>query len=333
MNLAACSSQRGLTLVELMIAMTLGLLLTLGVSNIFLSSHQAFRTSENLAGVQENSRIAFELLSREVREAGSNPCGALVIVDALNPSATPVSAVVNWTTPIRGYDTDAYATVPFGTGEENRVAATDAVFLTSGSLNSNATIVDHQVKSAQFKVSSTDHGLETGDIAMVCNNEIASIFQVTNASSSNVTIVHNSGTGDPGNCTKGLGRRDPATLKCTKPQTYLEDFTGGSFVAFKEAFWYIGNNSRGGRSLFRYSPTDGTDEMVDNVTDMQIEYLANGAASYVAASGIADWNAVVAARFNLTLETRDKIDTTQSPAATVERNMFSTVQIRARETL
>jgi type IV pilus assembly protein PilW len=338
--------QRGLTLIELMIAMTLGLLLIMGVGNIFLSNQQAFRTSENLAGVQENTRIAFELLSREVREAGSNPCGAQVIVNALNPSGTPTIAD-SWTTPIRGYDNSQdYASVPTGTATGNRVAGTDAILLISGSANSNAAIVDHQVTSAQFKVSSTAHGLKAGDIAMVCNYKVASIFQVTNASNSSVTIVHNSGTGSPGNCTKGLGMRDPATLSCSKPLGYLEDFTGGSFVIFKAGFWYIGNNSRGGRSLFRYSPTDNTtDEMVDNVTDMQIDYLTENPATktlatgYVGASSITDWNTTtstavaIAARLNLTLETRDKIDNTQTTATTVKRDMFSTVQIRARESL
>lgn len=346
MNPVLIPAQRGLTLIELMIAMTLGLLLILGVSNIFLSNQQAFRASENLAGVQENSRIAFELLSREVREAGSNPCGALVIVNALNPSGTATIAD-SWTTPVRGFDnSQAYAAVPFGSATGNRVANTDAILLVSGSANSNANIVEHTIKSAQFKVSSTDHGLKDNDIAMVCNNKVASIFQVTNASDSNVTIVHNSGTGTPGNCTKGLGMRDPATLNCSKPLGYLEDFTGGSFVIFKAGFWYIGNNSRGGRSLFRYSPADGsTDEMVDNVTDMQIDYLTTNpvtetlATSYVGASSITDWSTAtsttvaIAARLNLTLETRDKIDTTQTTATTVKRDMFSTVQIRARESL
>ncbi|MBL8428346.1 MAG: pilus assembly protein PilW [Dechloromonas sp.] len=338
-------AQRGLALIELMIAMVIGLLLIIGVGNIFLSNQHAFRASENLAGVQDNARIAFELLSRELREAGSNPCGAQVIVNALNPSATPTIAD-SWATPVRGYDNaQAYTPVPFGSATGNRVANTDAIMLVSGSANNNATIVEHQVTSAQFKVSSTDHGLKAGDIVMACNNKVASIFQVTNASSSSQTIVHNSGTGTPGNCTKGLGMRDMAALSCTKPLAYLEDFTGGSFVAFKGGFWYIGINSRGGRSLFRYTPSDNTtEEMVDNVTDMQIQYLTKNpaaktmAANYVDASSITDWSTssttvAVVANLNLTLETRDKIDTTQSTAATVKRNMFSTVQVRARESL
>lgn len=347
MNPVLTPAQRGLTLIELMVAMTLGLLLVLGVGKIFLSNQQAFRASENLAGVQENTRIAFELLSREMREAGSNPCGAQVIVNALNPSGTPTIAD-SWTTPIRGYDdTQAYTAVPIGSATGNRVANTDAILLVSGSANNSATIVEHQITSAQLKVSATDHGLKTGDIAMVCNNKVASIFQVTNASSSNVTIVHNSGTGSPGNCTKGLGMRAPdKSPNCSKPLGYLEDFTGGSFVIFKAGFWYIGNNSRGGRSLFRYSPADSaTDEMVDNVTGMQIEYLTKNpatktlATSYVGASSISDWNTTtsttvaIAARLNLTLETRDKIDNIQTTATTVKRDMFSAVQIRARESL
>ena len=49
------NSQAGLTLVELMIAMTLGLFLLLGLTNVFLAQRQSFRVNENLSQKQNKN--------------------------------------------------------------------------------------------------------------------------------------------------------------------------------------------------------------------------------------------------------------------------------------
>ena len=58
--------QRGFSLVELMIALVLGLMVIGGVTSVFLSNKQSFRTNTALSQVQENSRIAFELMARDI---------------------------------------------------------------------------------------------------------------------------------------------------------------------------------------------------------------------------------------------------------------------------
>ena len=62
--------QRGLSLVELMIAMALSLLLMLGVIQIFLSSKQTYSTNSALSRVQESGRFAMEFLTQDIRNAG-----------------------------------------------------------------------------------------------------------------------------------------------------------------------------------------------------------------------------------------------------------------------
>ena len=62
--------QSGFTLVELMIAMVLGLILTSGVLQIYLSNKQAYRTNEALARIQEDSRLLSDMLGRKIRMAG-----------------------------------------------------------------------------------------------------------------------------------------------------------------------------------------------------------------------------------------------------------------------
>jgi type IV pilus assembly protein PilW len=73
MNITSYDSrtrQRGLTLVEIMVALTLGLVLIAGLLQLFVGTRQSYRTQENLSRVQENGRYALEFISRAVRIAG-----------------------------------------------------------------------------------------------------------------------------------------------------------------------------------------------------------------------------------------------------------------------
>jgi type IV pilus assembly protein PilW len=65
----ACA-QRGFTLVELMIALTISLILLLVIGTVFSSSRQAFRVQEDNARIQESGRFALEILGRSIKQAG-----------------------------------------------------------------------------------------------------------------------------------------------------------------------------------------------------------------------------------------------------------------------
>lgn len=64
----------GLSLVEMMIALVIGLVLTLGVIQVFSASQAASRLSEGASRVQENARFALDFLSRDIRMAGHMGC-------------------------------------------------------------------------------------------------------------------------------------------------------------------------------------------------------------------------------------------------------------------
>lgn len=63
-------TQRGFTLVELMISMTLGLILLLIIGTAFVSSRQTFREQEDNARIQESGRFALEFIGRNIKQAG-----------------------------------------------------------------------------------------------------------------------------------------------------------------------------------------------------------------------------------------------------------------------
>ena len=64
------SQQRGLTLVELMIALALGLLLIAAVGAVYLGSNQTYRVAQDSARIQEAGRYGLDLIGRSLRQAG-----------------------------------------------------------------------------------------------------------------------------------------------------------------------------------------------------------------------------------------------------------------------
>ena len=69
-KISKISLQKGLTLVELLIASTLSLIIMLFISNIMLTSGRTALQSEGLAQAQENGRFILSWLQENVRMAG-----------------------------------------------------------------------------------------------------------------------------------------------------------------------------------------------------------------------------------------------------------------------
>lgn len=66
--------QRGVSLVELMVALAIGLFLVLGLVQIFSATRLAFAANEGLARVQENGRFALSFMRDDLRMAGHMGC-------------------------------------------------------------------------------------------------------------------------------------------------------------------------------------------------------------------------------------------------------------------
>jgi type IV pilus assembly protein PilW len=73
---------RGLSLVELMVALTIGLIILAAVSSLFVSSKQTYTAQDSLARLQENARFAMQFLIKDIRLAGYFGC--LDNIDATN---------------------------------------------------------------------------------------------------------------------------------------------------------------------------------------------------------------------------------------------------------
>ncbi len=347
----------GVTLVELMIAMVLGLIVAGAAISVFLATRQTYTAAESMGRLQENARVSFELLSRDLREAAADGCGT-DLSGAVNTINSPAA---NWYTDfaggIRGYDgATAFPDAAFGTAAGNRVAGTGAIQVFSA--QSDGVTINGQNPSnpASMQVNTKDHGFAIGDLAVACDAMHAAIFQVTNATSgSSAEIVHNNGTGvvTPGNCTKGLG--SPLDCSTANGSAYqfgcafgatvasldcsLDENKWSAYLAHLQALrWYVGCNGRAacsdaaGRSLYRSVvatkagvPTVRKDGIVEGVTALSADYLENGGTAYVAASAVADWSKVVAVDLTLRMTGLDRVD-----GAPLQQTLRSVVAIRSR---
>lgn len=65
--------QRGVTLLELMVALLISSLLILAMVFLFLSGRSSFLFQEQVARQQENGRFAWQLITRELQQAGYFP--------------------------------------------------------------------------------------------------------------------------------------------------------------------------------------------------------------------------------------------------------------------
>ncbi len=63
-------NQRGFTLVEIMVALLIGIVLLAGISQLLVGNRNTYRFQSNLSRLQENGRYALEMLSRNLRMAG-----------------------------------------------------------------------------------------------------------------------------------------------------------------------------------------------------------------------------------------------------------------------
>ncbi|KRG88126.1 hypothetical protein ABB34_01530 [Stenotrophomonas daejeonensis] len=320
--------QAGFSLIELMVSMLIGLLVVGAAVGIFLSNRQVYRATEGVGRLQEGTRVAFELMSRDLREAAGNPCvNNLPIANVLNNSGGNWWSNINsWADAFRGYGTgETAAGLTTGTGTGQRVAGTEALQLFSADDNV-VTISAHNVAGATFTVNSSDHGIAAGDLALVCNGKQASIFQVSSASGSN---IQHAATGTPGNSTINLNVSGDKF-------DYSPAATAGSesvsmLTRLRASRWFIGNGGNGPSLYQQVATANGTvaaQEVAEGVSNLSVLYLVDGQSTYQSAAAIGgNWGNITSARITLTLVGNDRVGPN---GQTIQRQLIHVVSLRNR---
>ncbi|WP_020410261.1 PilW family protein [Hahella ganghwensis] len=329
-------AQRGLSLVELLIALVLGLLLLTGVINVFLSSKTSYGVQEANSQVQENARFALEFISRDVRMAGFGGCSNdMSVANTLDPATGTFSQIENG---VEGFE-GGVSTFPteFGTV----VSGTDAIVIHSMNTDGALNVTSHVPASATIHVDDT-HSYVEGTVLVIvdanCSN--MGIFMTTeaNVGGNSQKGVHNKGLTVNGikNCTMKL----KGSFDCSNPANAVQGkySPGSSLYSLSSKAYYIKENSDGVPSLYRLSfggllnntTTNTEEEIVEGISDLTITYGVKDSSdniTYKKAGSVAstEWESVVVVR--LVLESQSLTTVDNNP---VTRTFTQTVDLRNR---
>jgi type IV pilus assembly protein PilW len=327
---------QGLTLVELMVSMVLGLVVIGGAVSLTLANRQSYQTNEGLSQLQESARTAFELISRDLRQAGVSGCDNQGRIANVLDTSGGTEWWMDWFG-INGLDDAEVSAAPFGTDRGERVDGTDAVQL-QGVQGIALSVDTHEPVGATMEINAAATDIAAGDVLIACDFDHAAIFQVSAYDSGDVELTHDTGVGTPGNCSRGLGFPTDCSTVTGNPYEFDRNSQLGRFFATD---WYVGQTQRaeeGGRALFRRrlgpGGTELTEEIVAGVTDLQISYRLADTDDFVAASTLnpADWEDVNAVRIELTTESADTRVSTDNTvnSGRLSRNFAQIVTLRNR---
>lgn len=302
--------QYGLSLVELMVAMTIGFVVLAGVGYMYLESRQAFRGTDNLSRMQETARYALEVMARDIRMAGYRGCASssVALKNVLNNAS---QTAYNFDVPINGYDASGGSwapALPSDTGGLSGLSVlpgTDAIILRSAFGSGTSVTQQPGNASADLKVT-TPNDLAIGDIVIVTDCSAATVFQITNMNvgGGGQNVVHNTGIGVPGNASQNLG----------------QNYVNGEIVKMQSKSYFIRTGASGRPALWQfdnYKPVGGNNpaEIAEGVENMQILYGidTNGdglVENYAAAGAVGNWQQVAAVRISLLVTGNDDNVTT-----------------------
>jgi type IV pilus assembly protein PilW len=124
---------RGFSLLELVIAMAIGLVVLGAVYNIFVIQDKTLRNQDQIVEMQYNLRAAMDMMSREIRMAGYDPCGLNSDTDpgnnffavTVNNSQLQIKADLDGNTPLSNNCQSPYKGID-ASSQENIIYAFDA---------------------------------------------------------------------------------------------------------------------------------------------------------------------------------------------------------------
>jgi type IV pilus assembly protein PilW len=316
----------GFTLIELMIAMVIGILLLAGTASLFISNKRIYKDQNEMSRLQENARFAMEMLIKDIRMAGYAGCLDRIddVANHVNGSAND-DTLLNFGNAVEGSESaanwepsDSTQATP---GNPVDGSSPDDATTIQMDPNSDAISVKYLAPlgislsdempnvSAELKVTSLGD-LQIGELVALSDCDSADIMQLTNVQTTagQGHLQHNAGGAlNPGNDTQTLSKvysTDAEVLRLTS----IRYFVGTS-------------DTTGELALFRYKmdredfDNDGdttefvAQEMIEGVENMQILFGEDTAGNdtiadtYVDASAVTNWDNVVSVRIALLMRT------------------------------
>ena len=312
----AFKAQYGFSIIEMMIAIPLGLLVVAAVLQVFTASIQGVHLQNSFSRVQENGRMATQLMMRDIRGADYWGCAGDIgaITNHLDTTDSAYNAAI---LPAAGAGIDGANNVVSQTISGIAVKdATDTLTLRgAGSLSGVKVSTPYMPTTAAVIHITIGSSLAKGDIILISDCKQADLFSNTQENTpTNGNIGHNTGTISVGiaNTSKNLSHTYGGDAQILAPFTKV---------------YFIGVNNSGSHSLYR-SDNGVARELVRGINDLQLMYgednSGNGSANSFTATPT-NMDNVISIRASLTAESGES-----SSGKPLERTYHTTANIRNR---
>lgn len=331
------SASRGFSLVELMVAITIGLILLAGVSSVMVSTKRTYNTQDSLGRLQENARIAMVILERALRNAGYMGCNISKtnVTNVLDPSGAGYSDF-NYSlgTLLEGSDNGGNfqpsgTTISAALGSVVPRPNTDLFIIRGAEADTSFSITAKSPsQSASLAIAATPD-IKDGEILILSDCSSTDIFQATSDGKSG-SLTHNSGAGDPGN-DPNLAQGNSVKLS----KSYGDD---AKLMKFGSTIYYIGTGTSGEPALFRRTlgvdssgnTTFNSEELVEGIENLQVLYgedtdgdgipdpKSGETYPYRKAGDVTDWGKVIAVRFGIIARALANLNADRKTANRVE---------------
>lgn len=347
--------QSGLSLIEMMIALTLGAIVTVGVIQLFVGSSQTYKLLVGQSRMQESGRFALSFIGRALRSAGYKGCysvnqGVVTTLAVANDlpyefdMRTGVSGInstgpTTWVpalTTLPGTVSGTY-TLPAGsTGINTATIVSGTDVLTTRNLSPNeARLLEPPVAQTGpliVNMPAGGLGFELDHMAMASDCENATIFRITSVDLN---------TPNAGQATIGHDRNDADIYQNTFEKlasVNAFDPIDAQVSAIETNIFYIapgaGVNNVGDTplSLWRKTGIRAPVELVEGVENLQVlfgEDLDNDGVPnwYRPANTVTDFNEVITVRVSLTVNSVDDVGSNTADGL-LRRTFTETVQLR-----
>jgi type IV pilus assembly protein PilW len=343
------SHKKGFTLVELMIAMVLGLILVAGVIQIFISNKQAYRVTDAHSKLQDNARFALDVLSRDVRSAGFNGCRAIENKNVLIIADAPAPTNINPSSIITGSNATATSWTPNISGSLGTVVVgTDVITVQHGeSCGGNLTNSANVTGNIRIRYPNSC-SVDAGDTFMISDCTDAHVFRVTsvspNGAGTKQKLAHGDGSGLSNQSNKFCKLYQPSDpTECESGEEKIYDFDS-ELLIFNSVTYFIRLGVNGERALWAFdnnSPAaNGSNpiELIEGIEDMQIVYGSDtddddivdvySDAEAIQTNG--QWDKVIGARISLLAQTQEKNLTTTNQSVTFNGGNVTATEGRLR---
>lgn len=302
---------RGFGLIELMIAMGLGLLVLAGVLVIFLAQRQAYQNATSQALIQDNDNALSAIITPVVRGAGFTGCSSLGGGVKSYVTVRPTPLTFNTSSAVQGYQAKAIPN-PLVDGASNDTnvsdwaSALDASFVTAGGVSKGSDVlvlIGAPPGASPVGVTAFNAGSITANNASNANGFTAPLMvAVSDCGKSSVFQVNAVGTN--------------VLTYSTGPNGTPLYPPGSQLIPIQQTAFYVAQGHAGQYGLFEgvmTIPPGGTtanakwtvNELVPGVSNMQVLYGigVNGQTTqYVDASAVTNWSAVTTIKLGFLIE-------------------------------